>query len=120
MLNTQLSAAQASVVALTVELSTLKASTESLKTASNTMRPIVVAAVSNMRIAMGGTAAGVDVMNNDALVAEYSALLAPFQAKFKAGGVSGANPAAAANKDAKVAEPSALTKARLAATGRNK
>lgn len=88
LLQTQLAAAQAQVVAVSVELQGAKATAESAKKSAEDMRPIVRAAVGNLRVAMGGTAAGVEVLADDSLMAEHANLHTQFLSKFKAGGVA--------------------------------
>ncbi len=118
MLQTQLAAANASVVDLTVKLTAANTAAETTKALIEKMRPVVAASVGNMRVAFGGTRAGADTLNDEALLSEYSSLSAQFQEKFKAGGVSG-SPAAAADKGAKSnGAQSSLHKARLDATRR--
>lgn len=117
LLQSQLAAAQAQVVALSVDLQTLKANAETQQNQSNAMRPIVRAAVSNLRIALGGTAAGVEAMTDDLLMAEHANLATQFQAKFKSGGVTVASAvSSSASKESQVVELDPLRQARLAAT----
>jgi hypothetical protein len=114
MLQSQLAAAQGQVVALSVELQGAKAASESSFAAADKMRPIVRAAVGNLRVAMGGTAAGVDALADDGLMAEHANLSAQFTTKFKVGGVAAVSSGASAEKVGVDADP--LRQARLAAT----
>lgn len=114
MLQGQLRDANAQIVQLNVELQGAKAASEKLKAAGEKMKPVVMAAVSNLRVALGQSAAGVDALAEDALVAEHGNLAAQFNTKFKAGGVAAVSSSAEKGKD--VEAPSALRQARLAAT----
>ncbi len=113
LLQGQLATAQAQVVALSVDLQTVKATATADATQSEAMRPIVRAAVSNLRVALGGTAAGVDAMSDATLLAEHANLAAQFNKKFKAGGVAAVS--SSASKESQVVELDPLRKARLAA-----
>lgn len=114
LLQTQLATAQAQVVALSVDLQTAKAAVDTQHKQADSMRPIVRAAVGNLRVALGGTAAGVEAMTDDLLLAEHANLAAQFQAKFKAGGVAAVS--SSADKESQVVALDPLRQARLAAT----
>jgi len=114
LLQSQLAAAQAQVVALSVDLQTTKAASTAEAKQADAMRPIVRAAVSNLRIALGGTAAGVEAMTDDLLLAEHANLAAQFQGKFKAGGVAAVS--SSASQESQVVALDPLRQARLAAT----
>jgi signal peptide peptidase SppA len=115
LLQSQLSSAQAQVVALSVELQAAKVAADTAQANAGKMLPIVRAAVSNLRVAMGGTAAGVESLNEDGLLAEHANLQAQFVTKFKAGGVAAVSSNAAAEIVSKnVQDP--VRSARLAAT----
>ena len=113
LLQGQLATAQAQVLALSVDLQSLKTANAALETQSEKLRPAVRAAVSNLRVAMGGTATGVEALNDDGLMAEHANLSAQFTSKFPAGGVAAVSSTASAEKDV-VEDP--LRRARLAAT----
>lgn len=113
LLQTQLAAAQSQVVALSVDLQTAKATAEAQHRQADAMRPIVRAAVSNLRVALGGTAAGVEAMTDDLLMAEHANLATQFQAKFKGGGVAAVS---SSSKESQVVAMDPLRQARLAAT----
>lgn len=118
LLQSQLAAAQAQVVALSVDLKTATAAADALKASGEKLLPIVRGAVSNLRIALGGTAAGVEALSEDALLAEHANLSAQFNTKFKSGGV--AAPSATADEKPASAVVDPLRKARLAATRNTK
>lgn len=113
LLQGQLAAAQAQVLALSVETQTLKTANAALEAQSEKLRPAVRAAVSNLRVAMGGSATGVEALNDEGLMAEHANLSAQFTSKFPAGGVAAVSSTASAEKDV-VEDP--LRRARLAAT----
>lgn len=116
LLQTQLAAAQASVVSLSVELHTVKASVDAVKATSEAMRPVVRAAVSTMRVALGGNATGVDALADEQLMAEYANLAPQFSSKFKAGGVAAVSSSAEADNKGQGDVVDPLRQARLAAT----
>lgn len=95
LLQSQLAASQATVLQLTVEASATKAAVSvaeaNLTTANHLadqMRPVVRASLGNLRVALNGSKAGVDTLNDEALIAEHTTLAAEFGQKFKAGGVA--------------------------------
>lgn len=114
LLQTQLATAQAQVLALSVEVQSFKTANAALEAQGEKLRPAVRAAVSNLRVAMGGSATGVEALNDDGLMAEHATLSAQFVSKFPAGGVAAVSSTASAEK-AGEAEDS-FRKARLAAT----
>lgn len=99
LLQGQLAQAQAQVVSVSVELQASKTAAEASTSQAEKMRPVVRASVSNLRVALGGTSAGVDGLADDALMAEYANLSAQFGAKFKVGGVAAVSSKAAEQKD---------------------
>jgi capsid assembly protease len=115
MLQSQLGTSQAQVVQLSVDLQAAKAAGESTKAGSDAMRPVVRAAVGNLRVALGGSAAGVEALTDDNLIAEHANLAAQFDKKFKAGGVAAVTlPAEADSTTAATDDP--VRRARLDAT----
>jgi signal peptide peptidase SppA len=115
LLQGQLAAAQGQVVTLNVELQTAKSAAAGVTAAAEKMRPVVRAAVGNLRIALGGTDAGVEALDDAGLLAEHANLAAQFDKKFKAGGVA-AVPSANAEKESEVGVDEPRRQARLAAT----
>ena len=119
MLQSQLATAQGQVVQLNVDLQGAKLAGEASTKSAEVMRPIVRAAVGNLRVALGGSAAGVDALTDDNLIAEHANLAAQFDKKFKAGGVAAVKlPAEAEKVDASVDDP--VRQARLDATRNRK
>ena len=88
LLASQLAGSQAQVVELTVKLGAAEAALTPLNASIEAMRPVVRQSVKNLRVALGGSAAGVDSMNDSALLAEHASLSEQFTNKFKAGGVA--------------------------------
>lgn len=106
LLQSQLAASQATVLQLTVEASASKSVVSAAEVASATakqladqMRPVVRASLGNLRVALNGSKAGVDTLNDEALIAEHTALAAEFSEKFKAGGVAAVPSSAPAADD---------------------
>ena len=120
LLQSQLAAAQASVLSLSIEVQGLKASLESAGKQAEIMRPVVRAAVGNLRVALGGVAAGVETMTDENLLAEHANLAAQFTTKFKAGGVAAVSSNASAEHESTPAGDDPRKQARLAATGNKK
>lgn len=114
LLQGQLAAAQAQVLALSVEVQGFKAACASFEAQGEKLRPAVRAAVGNLRIALGGTATGVEALNDDGLMAEHANLSAQFTSKFPAGGVAAVSSTASAEKAGLGDDP--IRKARLSAT----
>ncbi len=114
LLQGQLATAQAQVLALSIDVQTLKASSATLEAQAEKLRPAVRAAVSNLRVAMGGVATGVEALNDDGLMAAHADLSAQFTSKFPAGGVAAVSSTADAGKPGDLGDP--VRKARLAAT----
>ncbi len=88
LLASQLAGSQAQVVDLTVKLGAAEAALTPLNASIEAMRPVVRQSVKTLRVALGGAAAGVDSMNDSALLAEHASLSEQFTNKFKAGGVA--------------------------------
>lgn len=114
LLQTQLASAQAQVLSLSVGLQGAQTAAEANSVSADKMRPIVRAAVGNLRVALGGTAAGVEALADDGLMAEHANLSAQFTTKFKVGGVAAVSSGASTEKVGVDADP--LRQARLAAT----
>jgi signal peptide peptidase SppA len=114
LLQGQLATAQSQVLALSIEAQALKTSNAALEAQSEKLRPAVRAAVSNLRVAMGGSATGVEALNDDSLMAEHASLAAQFTSKFPAGGVAAVSSTASAEKASD--EQDFLRMARLKAT----
>lgn len=119
LLQQQLATAQAQVVTLSVEATTLKSAAEAAVAQAEKMRPIVRAAVGNLRVALGGASAGIEALTDDLLLAEHANLAAQFTSKFKAGGVAAVSSSAAAETVGETAQDP-LRAARLAATRNSK
>lgn len=98
MLQTQLATAQSQIVALSVDLKVAQDAAQASKDSAERMRPIARQAVGNLRVALGGVAAGVDALADDALLAEHANLAAQFTTKFKVGGVAAVSSSAATEK----------------------
>lgn len=101
----QLSAAQAQVTDLTVQVRDLKASAERVEGTRATMRTIVEASVSRLRVALGMSAGATAELSDEAILAEHASLRASFETQFKAGGVAAVAPADAAEKTAAEVDP---------------
>lgn len=114
LLQGQLATAQAQVLALSVEGQALKTANAALEAQGEKLRPAVRAAVGNLRIALGGSATGVEALNDDGLMAEHANLSAQFASKFPAGGVAAVSSTASAEKAGLGDDP--IRKARLLAT----
>lgn len=114
LLQSQLATAQAQVVSLSVDLQTAKAAAQQGSKQADAMRPIVRAAVGNLRIALGGTATGVEALSDDTLLAAHADLAAQFNSKFKAGGVAAVSSIADKGGQTDAVDP--VRMARLAAT----
>lgn len=114
LLQTQLATAQAQVLQLSVDLQGAKASNATLEAQSEKLRPAVRAAVSNLRVATGGSATGVEALSDEGLMAEHANLSAQFVSKFPAGGVAAISSTASAEKAGDSEDH--FRQARLAAT----
>jgi len=113
MLQGQLATAQAQVLSLSVEAQAIKASHTALEATAEKLRPIVRAAVGNLRVALGGSSAGIESLTDDNLMAEHANLSAQFSKQFPAGGVAAVSSTATAEKS-ETFDP--VRRARLAAT----
>lgn len=80
------------------------------------MRPVVRQSVANLRVALGGSAAGVDALNDEALLAEQSGLAEQFKSKFKAGGVAAVSQGEPAEKVGDEQGLDSVRQARIRAT----
>lgn len=119
MLQGQLATAQAQVLQLSLDAQATKASADSFKASAEAMLPVVRAAVGNLRVALGGSAAGVEALPAETLITEHASLAAQFDKKFKAGGVAAVTlPATADTETAVTDDP--RRRARLDATRINK
>lgn len=98
MLQAQLATAQSQIVALSVDLKVAQDAAQASKDSAERLRPIARQAVGNLRVAMGGVAAGVDALADDALLAEHANLAAQFTTKFKVGGVAAISSSATTEK----------------------
>ena len=99
-----------------VKLRDAEAALEPLKAGITKMRPVVRQSVANLRVATGGTAAGVEALNDEALLAEQSSLAEQFQSKFKAGGVAAVSQGEPAEKVGDVQGYDSVRQARIRAT----
>lgn len=111
----QLSAAQAQVLDLSIQLRDVKASKESMDGSHAAMRAIAVASVDRLKIALGSAAGGAEALSDEALLAEHASLRAQFESKFKAGGVAAVSSSGSAEKGAEAAADP-LRLARMKAT----
>lgn len=87
----QLNAANEKVVDLTVELRETTAKVTSMTATHSALLQIAAQSLSNMRIALGGSAVDATSMSAEALLAEHGKALEQFKSKFKAGGVASAS-----------------------------
>lgn len=122
LLKEQLREANDRVLALSVELtglknaaSTAEATISGLTATLEKMQPIVVSAVNNMRVALGGSAIAAG-LTGEALLAEHASAHAQFVQKFKVGGVSSATAADAGKGGQKNVSHDSFRKARIDAT----
>ena len=122
LLKEQLREANDRVLALSVELtglknaaSTAEATISGLTATLEKMQPIVVSAVNNMRVALGGSAIAAGLAG-EALLAEHASAHAQFVQKFKVGGVSSATAADAGKGGQKNVSHDSFRKARIDAT----
>lgn len=85
LLKSQLSTAQASLMATSTELTNLKASTQTMQANHEGLLAIARGAVATMLVPMGGTAASADAMDATAVIAEHARVKPLFLEKFKVG-----------------------------------
>jgi ClpP class serine protease len=104
----------AALMAAQIEINGLKAKTADMEANFNGLIVIAGASLSNMQIALGGSAVKVEGMSATAILAEHARVAGTFQEKFKAGGVAAVD-AAEASKEV-VHVPDALAQARLNAS----
>lgn len=116
LLQGQLAAAQGQVLQLNTQLEVQRTASVAVTAAADKMRPVVRAAVGNLRVALGGVSAGVDALDDAGLLAEHANLAAQFDKKFKAGGVAAVSSLASAGEEGKADVDEPRRQARLAAT----
>ena len=116
LLQSQLGQAQGQLLDAQVKLRDAEAALAPANACIEKMRPVVRQSVANLRVALGGTSAGVDALNDEALLAEQSSLAEQFKSKFKAGGVAAVSQGEPAEKvgDAQGLDP--VRQARIRAT----
>lgn len=115
LLQGQLAAAQAQVLQLSIDLKSAADAKKAAEDVADKLRPVARAAVGTLRVAMGGTAAGVETLTDDVLMAEHANLSAQFSAKFPAGGVAAVSSTGSSEKVSEsTIDP--VRSARLAAT----
>lgn len=114
LLQTQLAAAQAQVLALSIDLKSANDARVSADAAAEKLRPIARSAVGTLRVALNGSAVGVEALTDDVLMAEHANLSAQFVAKFPAGGVAAVSSTGSSEKVSEATDP--VRSARLAAT----
>lgn len=114
LLQTQLAAAQAQVLALSIDLKSANDAKAAADATAEKLRPVARAAVGTLRVALNGSAAGVEALTDDVLMAEHANLSAQFTAKFPAGGVAAVSSTGSSEKVGEVTDP--VRSARLAAT----
>lgn len=119
LLQSQLAAANDKVVAQAVELANAKSAAEKFEASLAGLRGVALAAVGNLRVALGGSKEGLEALTAEQLVAEHANLDAQFKTKFKAGGVAVRSAAAAEQPSAPAVNP-AVRRARLNATRQRK
>jgi signal peptide peptidase SppA len=115
----QLVAAQAKVTDLTVEARDAKAASDDMKASLASMRVITVAAVNQLRVALGHSGGAADSMSDAELLAAHSSLREQFEKKFKAGGVAAVSAGAPSDKEGNRASADPTRMARIAATRPN-
>lgn len=89
----QLADAQKQVIDLTMKLRDAEAKLEAAQKSVASMRPITVASVDRLRIALGHSAGAAESMSDTELLAAHSSLREQFETKFKSGGVAAVSPA---------------------------
>lgn len=114
LLQSQLAAAQSQVLALSIDLKVANDAKAAADATAEKLRPVARAAVSTLRVALNGSAAGVEALTDDVLMAEHANLSAQFTAKFPAGGVAAVSSTGSSEKVSEVTDP--VRSARLAAT----
>lgn len=116
LLQAQLGQARGQLLDVQVKLRDAEAALAPVQASIEKMRPVVRQSVANLRVAMGGTAAGVEALNDEALLAEQSSLAEQFQSKFKAGGVAAVSQGEPAEKVGDVQGYDSVRQARIRAT----
>jgi capsid assembly protease len=87
-LQAQIKEKDAALIAANVDISKLTDQYSAVKSAHDGLMAIAKKSLSVMRVATGGTAAGVDALSATALLSEHESLAAQYQDKFKVGGVA--------------------------------
>jgi hypothetical protein len=116
LLQAQLGQAQGQLLDVQMKLRDAEAALAPAQASIDKMRPVVRQSVANLRIALGGTAAGVDALNDEALLAEQATLAETFNSKFKAGGVAAVPQGEPAEKVGEVQSLDSARQARIRAT----
>ncbi len=93
LLQSQLSTAQASLMAINAELVTLKATTQTQAASHDGLLKIARAAIGKMAIALGGTDASAQTLDATAAITEHERICGVFKEKFKVGQASAGTPA---------------------------
>lgn len=101
----QLSASQAQVLDLTLQVRDLKAQAEKSQGVHASLRALAEASVDRLKVALGGTAGATAGLTDEALLAEHATLRASFEAKFKAGGVAAVSSSGSSEKSAVAEDP---------------
>ena len=91
----QLTTANASLLEAGIKVKTLEAANAELQTSMTALLDIAGKSISNMRVALGGTAVDIKDMTATTVLAEYQRVSTEFQSKFKAGGVAAVDAAEA-------------------------
>ena len=104
-LQSQLSASQAQVLDLTVQVRDLKADADKKQGVHASLRALAEASVDRLKVALGGTAGVAAGMTDEALLAEHAGLRATFETKFKAGGVAAVSSSGSSEKSAVAEDP---------------
>lgn len=102
LLQSQLAAAQASVVDMTIQLRDTKAAADKATSALASFRAIAEASVDRLSIALNGSAGAAAGLSDEALLAAHANLRTQFEAKFKAGGVAAVSSSGSSDKSGEV------------------
>jgi len=112
-LNAQLKEKDAALLAAAVDLRDAKAKFEGIDATHTALTDMVRASISNMQVALGGSAADLSALTDVQVLAEANRLKALFTAKFKVGGVALSAAKDESEGESVVADP--LQAAKLAA-----
>ena len=105
LLQAQLKDAQSALMQANVDNSKLTDQLAGMKASHDGLVAIAKKSVSNMRVALGGSAADLSALTADALLAEHQSLSTQFASTFKVGGVAAVDAAQAVTPKPAVADP---------------